>query len=220
MHDFDFGHSRRRGRRHGWEFGPYMLPPFFGGPGFRRGPRVRRGDVRAATLALLAEQPYNGYQIISEIMERSAGVWRPSPGSVYPALAQLESEGLIVAEGRGGRRVYRLTEAGQAYVEAHPDEVDSPWDSVADTVTDDMVASRDLIGAVAMAFMQVAHSGSDEQVGQARQVLTEARRSLYRILADEPADQTGAGQTGADQTGPGQSGPDDTEADREEAAGD
>ncbi|HKE51196.1 MAG TPA: PadR family transcriptional regulator [Actinomycetes bacterium] len=153
---------------------------------------MRRGDVRAAALALLAEQPYNGYQIISEIMERSSGVWRPSPGSVYPALAQLQKDGLIVAEGRGSRRVYRLTEAGQAYIEAHPDEVDSPWESVADTVSDDMMASRDLIGAVAMAFMQVAHSGTDEQVGQAKQVLTEARRSLYRILADEPTGDTGA----------------------------
>lgn len=198
MRDFDIGHSRRRGRRHGWEFGPHMWPPYFGGPGFRRGPRVRRGDVRAAALALLAEQPYNGYQIISEIMERSSGVWRPSPGSVYPALAQLEKDGLIATEGRGSRRVYRLTEAGQAYVDAHPDEVDSPWDSVADTVSDDMMASRELIGAVAMAFMQVAQSGTDEQVGQARQVLAEARRSLYRILADEPANDTGSGSTDAD----------------------
>jgi DNA-binding PadR family transcriptional regulator len=214
MHDYEFRHSRRRGRRHGWDFGPYMWQPFSGGPGFRRGPRVRRGDVRAAALALLAEQPYNGYQIIGEIMERSAGVWRPSPGSVYPALAQLETDGLIVTEGRGGRRVYRLTEAGQAYVEAHPDEVDSPWDSVADTVTDDMMASRELMGAVAMAFMQVAHAGSDEQVSQARQVLSETRRSLYRILADEPAD-----RTGTDEPGTGQNGPDDTGTNREEAAG-
>jgi DNA-binding PadR family transcriptional regulator len=157
---------------------------------------VRRGDVRAAILALLAEQPYNGYQIIGEIMERSAGVWRPSPGSVYPALAQLESDGLIVAEGRGNRRVYRLTDAGQEYVDSHPDEVDAPWDAVADTVTDDMAASRDLLGGVAMAFMQVAQTGTDEQVGQARQVLSEARRSLYRILADEPVEPTGAERTG------------------------
>ena len=216
MHDFDFGHSRRRGRRHGWEFGPHMWPPFFGGPGFRRGPRVRRGDVRAAVLALLAEQPYNGYQMIGEIMERSAGVWRPSPGSVYPALGQLESDGLIVTEGHGGRRVYRLTDEGRAYVEAHPDEVDAPWDSVADTVTDDMVASRELLGAVAMAFMQVAHGGTEEQVSQAKQVLTEARRSLYRILADEPAEQTGTGQTDTDET---KTDSDDTDAKHQEAAG-
>jgi len=205
MHDFGFGHPRGRGRRHGWDFGPYMWPPFFGGPGSRRGPRVRRGDVRAAALALLAEQPYNGYQIIGEIMERSSGVWRPSPGSVYPALAQLESDGLIVAEGRGNRRVYRLTDAGQEYVDSHPDEVDAPWDTVADTVTDDMAASRDLLGGVAMAFMQVAQTGTDEQVGQARQVLSEARRSLYRILADEPVDRAGAERTGqaehAEETG-------------------
>jgi DNA-binding PadR family transcriptional regulator len=194
-----------------------MWPPFFGGPGFRRGPRVRRGDVRAATLALLAEQPYNGYQIISEIMERSSGVWRPSPGSVYPALALLENDGMIVAEGRGGRRVFRLTEAGQAYVDAHPDEVDAPWDSVADTVTDDMMASRDLIGAVVMAFMQVAHGGTDDQVSQARQVLTEARRSLYRILADEPTDPIGADLSGTDQTSSDQTSSDQTSSDQTSA---
>ena len=76
----------------------------------RRGPRVRRGDVRAAALALLAEEPRNGYQLIQEIAERSGGVWQPSPGSVYPALQQLEDEGLIQAETpEGGRKRYALT---------------------------------------------------------------------------------------------------------------
>ena len=78
----------------------------FGGPRFAgRGPRVRRGDVRAAALSLLAEGPRNGYQIIQEISERTDGVRRPSPGSVYPALQQLEDEGLIQAEtGESGRK--------------------------------------------------------------------------------------------------------------------
>lgn len=186
MHEFAFGRPRGRGRRGGWGVGPpHMWPPLFGGPGYRGGPRVRRGDVRAAALALLAEQPCNGYQIIGQIHERSGGVWRPSPGSVYPALAQLEGEGLIIAEGKGGGRTYRLTDAGQAYVEAHPDELDAPWESVADTVTEDMMESRELVGSVAMAFMQVAHSGSAAQLGQAKQILADARRSLYRILADD-----------------------------------
>src|SRR5688500_1336560 len=61
-------------------------------------PRVRRGDVRAALLALLHEGPQNGYQMIQGIEERSLGVWRPSPGSVYPALQQLEDEGLVASD--------------------------------------------------------------------------------------------------------------------------
>ena len=106
--------------------------PWPGEPRMMRGPRAKRGDVRAAALALLAEEPMNGYQIIGEISERSDGVWRPSPGSVYPALQQLEDEGLIRAEaGDGGRRAYVLTDEGREYVAAHPDEVRAPWDIVA-----------------------------------------------------------------------------------------
>ena len=70
------------------------MAPLPGEPGCAA-QRARRGDVRAAALALLVEQPMNGYQILQEIGERSGGVWRPSPGSVYPALQQLEDEGLI-----------------------------------------------------------------------------------------------------------------------------
>src|SRR5580692_7533750 len=139
------GHGRERGRRGGpfpggpggpFEFGmrggPFG-PPRFGG----RGPRVRRGDVRAAILDLLAEgQPWNGYQIIQEIGARTQGVWRPSAGSVYPALQQLEDEALINAEAAGEdrRRMYTLTEEGQAYVTEHADELKASWDAVTGSV--------------------------------------------------------------------------------------
>ena len=181
------GPRRRGGRGPGWGPGPEM---WFGRTKFMRGPRVKRGDVRAAALALLAEEPRNGYQIIQEIGERSGGVWRPSPGSVYPALQQLEDEALIQAETpEGGRRRYTLTAEGQDYVTAHPDEVGAPWDVVARSVGDDAMELRALIGQVAMAAVQVTQVGSDAQVAQAHQILTDARRSLYRILAadDEPA---------------------------------
>ena len=98
----DWGRGRGRARvrrgpggpgRRGGPFGPAGFGPMAFGfgpwPGEgrgRRGPRVRRGDVRAAALALLAEEPRNGYQLIQEIAERSGGVWQPSPGSVYPCL--------------------------------------------------------------------------------------------------------------------------------------
>jgi DNA-binding PadR family transcriptional regulator len=181
------GPRRRGGWGPGWGPGPDM---WFGRAKLMRGPRVKRGDVRAAALALLAEEPRNGYQIIQEIGERSGGVWRPSPGSVYPALQQLEDEALIQSETpEGGRRRYTLTEEGQAYVTAHADEVSAPWDVVARSVGDDAMELRALIGQVAMAAVQVTQVGSDAQVAQAYKILTDARRSLYRILAadDESA---------------------------------
>jgi len=170
--------------------------PHFGGPGWwmgdpraGRGPRAKRGDVRAAALALLAEEPMNGYQIIQEIGERSDGVWRPSPGSVYPALQQLEDEGLIVAQaGESGRRSYQLTDEGRSYVEAHPDEVRAPWDTVAGAMGDSALQMRSLLGQVGMAGFQVLSAGTDAQVRQARQVLTDARKALYRILAADDED--------------------------------
>jgi DNA-binding PadR family transcriptional regulator len=169
----------------------------FGGPPFRGGPRAKRGDVRAAALALLAEQPMNGYQIIEEIARRSGGVWRPSSGSVYPALQQLEDEGLIRADQSEGRRLFHLTEDGRTYVEEHRDELSAPWDAVADGMPDGLFELRDLIGQVAMAFTQVAHVGTEAQVAEAKQVLAETRRALYRILAEGDTGEAGAtGDTG------------------------
>jgi DNA-binding PadR family transcriptional regulator len=152
---------------------------------------VKRGDVRAAALSLLAEEPRNGYQIIQAISERSEGVWQPSPGSVYPALQQLEDEGLIRAEeAEGGRRAFRLTDEGQEYVAEHADELRAPWEAVAGSVGDDMIDMRQLFGQVAMAGMQVISVGNREQIDAARRVLTQARRRLYQILAadDETTD--------------------------------
>ncbi len=164
-------------------------PPGFGGP-FRRGPRVRRGDVRAAALALLSEQPQNGYQIIQQIAERSGGVWRPSPGSVYPALQQLEDEGLIRSVERGGRRSFELTDAGRDHVEAHRDELAAPWETVAGTVTEELLELRELSMQLFMALMQVAQAGNKAQVAEARRILVDARRALYRILASGDPDET------------------------------
>src|SRR5581483_12504913 len=132
-----------------FDFGPRGGPfgPRMGG----RGPRVRRGDVRAAILDLLAEgQPWNGYQIIQEIGARTQGVWRPSAGSVYPALQQLEDEALIQAEAAGEdrRRMYTLTEEGQAYVTEHADELKASWDAVTGSVNDTEVQLRHTIHQV------------------------------------------------------------------------
>ena len=138
----------------------------------------------------------NGYQIIQEIGERSGGVWRPSPGSIYPALQQLEDEGLIQAEAAEGRRAYQLTDEGRSYVEAHPEEVRAPWDVVAGSVGDSAIEMRNLIGQVAMAAFQVVSAGTEAQVGQAREVLTDTRKALYRLLAADDGDDDAAAGSG------------------------
>jgi DNA-binding PadR family transcriptional regulator len=171
------------GGRHGFG-GPW------GGPPFGRGPRARRGDVRAALLVLLAEEPRNGYGLMQEIEQRSGGVWRPSPGSVYPALQQLEDEGLVRAVESGGRKQYELSDEGRAYVEEHRETLAEPWAEVAGDVAPGAFELRSLGGQVMAALMQVAFAGSPAQVDEAKQVLADTRRSLYRILAeDEPGEE-------------------------------
>src|SRR5215831_907062 len=177
----------------GYHGGPPPFGPWSRGYG-RRGGRAKRGDVRAAALALLAEEPLNGYQIIQQIGERSGGLWRPSPGSVYPALAQLEDEELITSQASAGeRRAYTLTEAGRAYVAEHAEELRAPWAAVSGDAAGAAADMRSLVRQVHVAAFQVLSAGTEAQLAQARKVLAQARRSLYRILAeDESAEQEGA----------------------------
>jgi DNA-binding PadR family transcriptional regulator len=172
------------------------MGPMFGRHPFGRGPRARRGDVRAAILDLLAEgNAWNGYQIIQEIAERTQGIWRPSAGSVYPALQQLEDEGLIRPEGEGRRRLYTLTDEGRAYAEAHADELRRSWDAVAGMTDDAALELGDMIRQVMMAVMEVRRAGSASQLAEARRVLAETRRSMYRILAEDAGAASETGDT-------------------------
>jgi DNA-binding PadR family transcriptional regulator len=138
-------------------------------------------------LLLLAEGARNGYQLMQEIEQRSGGVWRPSAGSIYPALSQLEDEGLVRAEERDGRRTFVLTDAGRAHVEERRADLGAPWEEISGAV-DDAVA--DLFGEikrVAIAAAQIGHMGNSRQVSEARRLLAEVRQGLYRLLAeDEP----------------------------------
>jgi DNA-binding PadR family transcriptional regulator len=180
------GGPHGRGYGHGFDPRAFWQGPWRGmgfGPGGRS--RAKRGDVRAAALLLLAEEPRNGYQLMEEIERRSGGAWRPSPGSIYPALAQLEDEGLVRTEETAGRRAYRLTPEGEAYVEEQRDALGSPWDDAGEGVPKELVDLRTLIAHLGMATLQVGQSGDEKQVEEAKKVLSEARKSLYRILADE-----------------------------------
>jgi DNA-binding PadR family transcriptional regulator len=148
--------------------------------------------VRAAILILLAEAPFNGYQLIHEIAQRSGGIWQPSPGSVYPALQLLQDEGLVQAEETEGRRVFCLSEAGRTYVEERREELAAAWEAVTGTVDDATLELRSLFDQVGMALKQVVHVGTPGQLAEAGRLLTTTRRQLYRILADEQAGDEGA----------------------------
>lgn len=157
-------------------------------PGPPRGTKAGRGDVRAAILALLREEPRNGYQIMSEIEERSSGAWRPSPGAVYPALSQLADEGLIESAESAGRRMYQLTDAGREYVEQNPEMARGAWESTAQQEAWELPRLFTEAARLGGGIVQIAHAGTPDQVRAAERLLERTRRELYRILADDEDD--------------------------------
>jgi DNA-binding PadR family transcriptional regulator len=160
--------------------------PSEGFPGHRRGGRGRasRGDVRAAVLRLLAEEPMHGYQLMQAIAERSGGRWAPSPGAIYPTINQLEDEGLVTVTADSGRKLVTLTDAGREHIAARRESSADPFAGfeAATPGTDLRALLEQLHGAV----RQVARSGSDAQRAAAATVLSDARRALYLLLADGP----------------------------------
>jgi len=160
-------------------YGPMMFgPPFV----HRRG-RRRRGDVRMALLRLLAEEPRNGYQLMQAIEERSGGRWRPSPGSVYPALSQLEDEGLIHATEAEGAKLFEITEAGRERLGQSGEA--APWEFEDDPAFEAAAGLHSLVRQIFLAAVQVSQAGDDKQIGRASEILTETRKALYRILAED-----------------------------------
>jgi len=162
-----------------------------------RGPKVRRGDVRSAILDVVrtaqwSGEPINGYQVIQQIAERSNGAWRPSPGSVYPTIQQLEDEGLLEADDSRGRRSLKLTDEGQTYVAEHGDELAGVWTPFEERERqdDDTVDLKPEIGQVMGAVWQIVTTGSDQQRRDAADILADTRRRLYGLLAegDQAAD--------------------------------
>jgi len=177
-HDMPFGHGSGKppfgmaGHMHGFAG--------FGGPA---GMRARRGDVRSAILRLLSETPMHGYQVIQELSARSGGTWSPSAGSVYPTLQMLADEGLISAQETAGKKVFSLTEAGIAAVAAIADQP-APWEDVARNgagISD----YRDAAGKLLQAAFQIGKDGTSDQRNAAIEIMNDARKKLYAILAED-----------------------------------
>ncbi len=165
----------RAGRR---GFGPHRFGPPAGG----FAGRARRGDVRNALLGLLADGPSTGYGLIKAIAEKTGGAWEPSPGSVYPTLAQLVDEGLVGKAGDDGQRgEYTLTDDGQQYVRANSTAIEAALNNAEDeaSVANLRDAARKLMGSV-MQF----RSATDDQRARATDKLNAVRKELYAILGE------------------------------------
>jgi len=179
------GKGRGRGHGHGPGFGPGFGGHGFGGPGHGRGPwaRAKRGDVRAAILLALSDEPMHGYQIMQQLEQRSGGAWRPSPGSVYPTLQLLEDQGLIKGEEAEGKRVFSLTEAGVAEAAVVKERLgDSPFGEGGEQ--NPRAALFQAVIALHGATKQVGMTGSADDVQKALAIVKDARKRLYELLAE------------------------------------
>jgi DNA-binding PadR family transcriptional regulator len=170
-------HHHRRG-----PWGPMPFEFFLGQRG-GGGPRARRGDVRAAVLALLRERPMHGYEMIQELQARSGGVWRPSAGSIYPTLQLLEDEGLVAAEEIDGKRRFTLTPEGVEEADRRPGR--PPWEQVGEAANAPAGRLRDGIFQLGAAVMQVVHTGNEDQVARTLDILNDARRRIYTVLGED-----------------------------------
>jgi DNA-binding PadR family transcriptional regulator len=175
MRDFREQGRGHRGHRHegeGWE-------------GRRRGGRMRRGDIRTAVLAILVEEPGHGYDVIQRLEEKTAGAWRPSPGSVYPTLQLLEDEGLVRSVERNDKRVYEITEPGRQEATQRIEVAGgTPWEIAGrdDTGVGDF---RNTVRQLFAASKQVRDAGNQQQVERMLEILKQARKEIYTMLAED-----------------------------------
>ncbi|CAH2602993.1 PadR family transcriptional regulator [Rhodovastum atsumiense] len=161
--------GRQHGRgRFGHGAGGFGRGFMGGGDGFPGGRKLSAADLQLVLLALLAERPAHGYDLIRTLEERSGGFYAPSPGMIYPALTYLEESGHAVTTPEGNRKLYTLTEAGQAHLQAHRDEVTLILDLLA------RIGGR--MGEVREAFAGVgdADPQSAEELHRARHALKHA----------------------------------------------
>jgi DNA-binding PadR family transcriptional regulator len=144
---------------------------------------MRRGDVRSALLIALLDGPGHGYELIQALEAKTEGRWRPSPGSVYPTLQMLTDEGLVTAADQDGKRTFEITDAGRAQAEERIASQGVPWDAM-DRGRVEQGGLRTAMRDLHLAAKQVGVTGSTETVERATEIVTNARKELYRLLAD------------------------------------
>jgi DNA-binding PadR family transcriptional regulator len=176
---------RRRGRKHHMHDHHDHFAEHGRGGGRHR---ARRGAVPIAVLTLLDERPMHGYEIITELENRSDGRWRPSPGAIYPTLDKLEQREMLVGTDVDGKRQFTLTDKGRTFLtslrDAQGDDEPAPWDHRGTGGRGEM---RRLVSELGGQVRQIARFGSAEQRDAARQILEDTKRKLYGVLATEPS---------------------------------
>ena len=171
----------RGGHRHGRGPGPWGGRGPWGPP---RGRRRERGDVRAAVLLLLAEQPRHGYELLTELADRSDGQWQPSPGSIYPVLKRLARDGLVTATHEDGKRIFSLTDSGRALVESEGATWGEPWAQSTEPENEAAMQLWDEGRQLGAAVWQVSQLNDQSQIEAASAILVEARKRIYGLLAE------------------------------------
>jgi DNA-binding PadR family transcriptional regulator len=171
-HDHPFGGRGMRGGQRGRWGG--------GRGGWAGGRRMPRGAIRTAILAALRDGPGNGYEVMRRLEEMSGGLWRPSPGSVYPHLQMLEDEGMVQSAEVDGGRTFTLTETGRAEAE----KAKLPWQEGGES-DDDVRTLRLGMGQLMSAAKQLAGAGEKAQIERGVAVIQKARKELYQILAED-----------------------------------
>jgi DNA-binding PadR family transcriptional regulator len=172
-HDYELGGRHGRHRHHGGE------------GGHRRGRVFDQGDLRYVILALIAEKPRHGYELIKAIEDKLGGVYSPSPGVVYPTLTLLEELGHArVSADAGGKKLYEITPEGTAFLEANRGTVDAIFGRMAEVnaAQGGEPAPQVLRAIENLRFalrLKLARGGlSDEQVQSITTILDETARKI------------------------------------------
>jgi DNA-binding PadR family transcriptional regulator len=149
--------------------------------GWGGGRRMRRGDIRRAILSVLSDGPAHGYAVMRRLEEQSGGLWRPSPGSVYPHLQMLEDEGMVGSSEIDGTRTFHLTDAGVAEAASGGP---LPWQASGES--DNQIRTLRLaVSQLMSAAKQLSGAGENAQVERGIAVIQKARKELYQILAED-----------------------------------
>jgi DNA-binding PadR family transcriptional regulator len=159
-----------------WGEGPWGAGRRFFGP----------GEIRIALLSLLADGPAHGYELMTRLRERSAGAYEPSAGTVYPALAQLEDEGLVRVQAQEGKKIYELTREGRKEVAGQAREAENiwrradawgEWGSLGHPEGAEILGPALRLAKAALAAVMKSH-GDPAVIEGVREVLEEARAAL------------------------------------------
>jgi DNA-binding PadR family transcriptional regulator len=185
-----FWKDRRHHGRDAFD-GGHGRGPFGGGRHGRRGGRIGRllehGDLRFVVLALLAEQPRHGYDLMKELEDRTGGAYRPSPGVIYPTLSLLEDEGFVrQASAEAGRKLYEITDAGKEALEKNRLAVDAVFARMGEAAAQSDTAAprvKRAMGNLALALRYRMSHGSltEAEVDAIAKAIDEAAAAVERV---------------------------------------